>query len=309
MELNARHKIITRAALVALLSTVTIVILKLVAAAISGSISVLAEGLQSLLDVFMSLMALWAVKVSIAPPDKEHPYGHSKAQLLTGAFQMILVLVSAGIIVWQASIRLYEPRSIVAEPGIGAMVLSIVLNFSVIVLIGVALRRAGPAPALEGEAEHLKADSLASLGVLAGLVAYYFTGWEPLDPLVAIVFTGVGAFFAIRQLKKVIHPLMDGSLPPEQVKLVEETLDQHSDVKGYHNLRTRESGDSSFVMLHVLLEDELSFVAAHDLAEQIEDEISEVLGGALVTVHYEPYEAEIAHRAEEHDEPPPNPVK
>ena len=108
---------------------------------------------------------------------------------------------------------------------------------------------------------------------------------------------------------KVIHPLMDGSLPPEQVALVEETLDKHSDVKGYHNLRTREAGDSRFVMLHVLLEDELSFVKAHDLAEQIEEEISKVLGGALVTVHYEPYEAEIKHRALEHDEPPPNPVK
>jgi ferrous-iron efflux pump FieF len=142
---------------------------------------------------------------------------------------------------------------------------------------------------------------LATLGVLAGLITYHFSGWQPLDPLVAIAFTAVGAFFALRQLRKVIHPLMDGALPTEQITIIEKTLDQHEQVRDYHNVRTRDSGPNRFVTLHVLLDDDLSFVAAHDLAEQIEDELGEALGGASVIVHYEPYEAEIKHRALEHD--------
>ena len=301
MEQAARARLIRRAATVSLASTVVVVVVKLVAAALSGSISVLAEGLQSLLDVFMSLLVVWTVRIAAAPPDREHPYGHGKAELLTSAFQMILVLVTAGVIVWQATLRLLEPRDIVAEYGLYAMGYAVVANMCVILYLRGVVKKVA-SPALEGETVHLRADMFASGGIFLGLVAYTLTDWQPLDPLVAIVFTALGAYFAFRQLKKVIHPLMDGSLPQEDLKRLEAVLEEHGDVKGYHNVQTREAGNDRFVELHVLLDDDLSFVRAHELAERIEEHLSEALGGARVTLHYEPYEAELEHRRLEHDD-------
>jgi cation diffusion facilitator family transporter len=297
-------RLIRRAALVSLGSTVLVVAFKLVAAAFTHSIAVLAEGLQSLLDVFMSLLVVWSLKIADEPPDEDHPYGHGKAELLTSAFQMVLVLFSAAIIVWQASVRLFEPSEIHPFWGIVAISYSIVANIAVFTYIRFVLRR-HKSDVLQGEKAHLLSDTLASAGVLAGLLVYQAIGWAPLDPLIAIVFTLVGAAFAFRQLKKVVHPLMDGALPEREVAKIEKILNDHPEVRGYHRVQTRESGRERFVDIHVLLDDDLAFVRAHELAEHIEDHLSAALGGARVTLHYEPAEAEFEHREREHDEPRP----
>jgi cation diffusion facilitator family transporter len=293
-----------RAATVSLVSTVIVVAVKLVAAAVTGSVAVLAEGLQSMLDVAMSAAALWAVRVSAKPPDEDHPYGHGKAELLLSAGQMVLVVLTAGVIAWQAALRIHEPKAIEPDWGLVAMGYAVLANGVVIAYLRRKARTTGSA-ALAGEAEHLRGDVLASLGVLLGLGAVKVTGWAVLDPIVALVFTALGAGFAIRQLRRVLHPLMDGALPPEELARIAEVLEAHPEARGSHNVRTRNAGPMRIVTLHVLLDDDLSFVRAHEIAEQIEDELSRSLGGALVTVHYEPYEAETAHRAEAHGEPVP----
>ena len=300
---KASH-LVRRAALLALGSTVIVVAFKLVAAAQSHSIAVLAEGLQSLLDVFMSLLVVWSLKVADEPPDEDHPYGHGKAELLTSAFQMVLVLFSAAIIVWQASVRLFEPADIHPTWGIAAISYSVVANLAVFAYIRHVLAK-HKSPALQGETAHLLSDTLASAGVLVGLLVYSATRWDPLDPIIAILFTLTGAVFAIRQLKKVVHPLMDGALPERDVAKIERILNDHPEVRGYHRVQTRESGRERFVDIHVLLDDDLTFVRAHELAEHIEDHLSAALGGAKVTLHYEPAEAEWEHREREHDEPRP----
>jgi cation diffusion facilitator family transporter len=290
--------------MVALASTVVVVAAKLVAAALSESVSVLAEGLQSLLDVFMAIAVVWTLRIADAPPDEEHPFGHGKAELITSAFQMLLVLFTAAVIVWQAAVRLAEPREIAPVYGIAALGYALVANAAVALFLMRTIKTS-PSHLLQGEIEHLKADSMASAGILVGLVAYQFTKWPPLDPLVAIAFTLTGAFFAVRQLRRVIHPLMDGALPQTDILKLEQVLNQHGDVRGYHNVQTRETGRQRYVALHVLLDDDLTFVRAHDLAERIEDQLSAALGGAHVTLHYEPAEAEFEHREREHDEPRP----
>lgn len=305
IERERLDRMTERAARVSLSATVLVVAVKLFAAGVSGSVSVLSEALQSLLDVAMSAATLWAVRVTAAPPDEEHPYGHGKAEILLSAFQMVVVVFTAGAIAWQAALRLNDPVKIQVDAGIAAMTFAVVSN---LVVIGY-LRRVGRATgsyALQGEAEHLRGDTFASLGVLVGLLAVHATGWMQLDPIIALVFTALGAFFAIRQLRRLVHPLMDGSLPPAEVALIKRTLEAHPESRGYHNLRTRQSGQLRVVSLHVMLDDHLTFVQAHDLAEQIESELSSVLGGALVTVHYEPFEAEMAHRAQEHNGPEPS---
>jgi len=299
MDKSRRDATVQRAAAASLVVTVVVVTVKLVAAWLSGSIAVLAEGLQSLLDVLISILALWSIRMATKPPDESHPFGHGKAELLTSAFQMVLVVITAGAIAWQATVRLYEPKTIHVDAGLVAMGLAVAVNIGLIV----ALRNVGrehDSPALLGEAEHLRGDALASGGVFVGLMAYAMTGWQVLDPIVAIVFTVAGAGFAIRHLINVLHDLMDGALPPSDIKKIESTLREHPAVQGFHNVFTRKSGSLRIVSLHVLFDDELTFVRAHDLAEEIEESVSRALGGAHVTIHFEPYEAELAHRAEAH---------
>lgn len=295
----ARMHVAQKAALVSAVSTSVVVVFKLLAAAFSGSIAVLAEALQSTLDVALALVAFWTLKVASKPADEGHPFGHGKAELLLSAFQMILVMLTSVVIAWQAALHLHDPHPIKPDWGLAAMSYSVVANAVMIVYLKRKAAQTGSA-ALEGEAEHLRGDALASLGILVGLLAYVATGWRQLDPIVAIAFTLLGAYFAFKQLRKVLHPLMDGALPDSDLRTIERVLDTHPESRGYHNVLTRQTGVLRVVSLHVMLDDDLSFVVAHDIAEHIEQELSDALGGALVTVHYEPYEAELEHRHREH---------
>ncbi|MBL8066460.1 MAG: cation transporter, partial [Chthonomonadaceae bacterium] len=285
-----------------------VVAVKLVAAGLSHSIAVLAESLQSLLDIALSLASFWAIKVAAKPPDKSHPYGHGKAEVLLSAFQMILVIVTAGVIAWQAAMHLHDPSPISPGWGVGAMLFAIVTNTGVILFLR-RQSRITSSPALAGEAEHLRGDTIASLGVIAGLVAYQATGIKQIDPIVAIAFTLVGTYFAVRQLGRLLHPLMDGSLPAEEISEIERVVSNHPETRGFHNVRTSQTGSLRVVGLHVLLDDHLTFVQAHEIAEDMESELSQALGGALVTIHYEPHEAEVAHRSAAHGENSTQPDK
>lgn len=298
-EQQQRNVRVRRTAAIALIITTSVVVVKLWAAYMSGSIAVLAEALQSLVDIAMSALALWSVNYAMRPADDDHPYGHGKAELLTSAFQMIIVSVTAALIIWQASLRLSDPPEIEAGYGLIGMGYAVVGNLFVILLIGRVLRHS-ESHALRGEREHQRADLLASFGVIGGLIAYMLTGWSPIDPIVAILFTAIAGFYAIRQLKSVLHNLMDGALPAEDILRVVEVIEAHPQARSYHNLRTRHAGQTRIVFLHVTMDDHLSFVDAHRIAEQMEHEISTALGGAFVTIHYEPHEAELAHREREH---------
>jgi cation diffusion facilitator family transporter len=298
-ETGGKSKLALKAAVVSLIATLLVVAVKLVAAALSGSVSVLAEGLQSLLDVFMSILSVWAIRIAAAPPDEDHPYGHGKAEYLSSAFQMLIVLAASALIIFMAVQRLANPREIEVGWGIYAMGFAAVVNIAVITYLR-RVNRTAKSAALEGETEHLRGDTLASGGILVGLIAYSLIGWQPLDPIIAIIFTGFSGYYAVRQLRKVIHPLMDGALPASQMEALNKELDSHPEVRGHHRLRTRFTGNHLFVSLHVLLDDDLSFVKAHDIAEEIEAALGASLGGAQVTVHYEPYEAEMVHQAAEH---------
>lgn len=294
-----KSRLVTQTALLTLCVTTVIVLIKLVGAYFSGSVSVLAEALQSLLDIVISAMTLVAVRIAARPPDATHPWGHGKAELVSSLIQMVVVVGTAVAIAWGATLRLLNPQEIRWDAGLSAMLVAMALDFILILRVqNVGTKH--DSPALLGEVEHLRSDLLAGLGVAAGLGIYAITGWAPLDPIVAIVFTLLGAFYALKRMSLVVHELMDGSLPKAETDKVKAVLDSHQAVRSYHQLRTRRVGQRRIVGLHVLLDDDLSFVAAHDLAEEIEDALSNALNGALVTVHYEPYEAEMKHRRDHH---------
>lgn len=288
-----------RAALLSLCATVVVVAVKLTAAGISHSISVLSEALQSILDVLMSGFAVVTLRYAAQPPDHDHPYGHGKAELLIGAFQMLTVLATAIFILFAAYRRFLDPLPIAWDWGAGAMAFAAVVNTALSIHLGREARRIS-SPTLASEALHLRSDTLSSIGILIGLIAVGITGWYRLDAAFAAAFTLLAMIAASRHLMTVIQGLMDCSLPPRELMGIETTLDLHPEVRGYHNLRTRRIGPIRFIELHVMLDDTLSFPTAHEIAEQVENEIRDAVGGAVVTVHYEPHMAELAHQATEH---------
>jgi len=279
--------------------TVVAVIVKVVAGRASGSVSVLSEGLQSAADVLVSFAVLQTVRWSSRPADESHPYGHGKAELIMGLLQAVVVIAASVWILVMAHHRLVNPTAIKVDWGIAAMAYTLCANTLVAAYLSRVANRT-KSMALRSEVLHLRSDSLAALGVLLGLVAVGLTGWTPLDPIVAAVFVVIAMVTVGASLRDVLHPLMDGALPDADRKRIDETLGKMSGVRGWHNVRGRSMGSKRVLELHVLLDDDLSFVRAHEMAEEVESALSRALDGALVSVHYEPFAAETRHRREEH---------
>lgn len=293
------HRVAERAASVSLIATAVVVFVKVVSAYYSNSVSVLAEALQSSIDVLVCALAVWAVRYASRPPDSSHPYGHGKAELLASALQMVIVVLAGAYILFECYQRFREPRQIEWTLGFSAMLFALVSNSFVIrYLLNAA--RTTDSEVLRSEAAHLRGDLISCLGVLVGMLLVGLTQIKWIDPLVAAIGAAFMIGIAIKQIIAVVHPLMDGALPPHELSILESTLAQNPHVKGFHDVRTRKIGRTRVVELHALLDDSLTFVEAHDLAEEIESELRAALKAQLVSIHYEPYEKEIAHREREH---------
>ena len=290
---------IERAAKISLAATVLLVIIKLWGGWTSGSVSVMSEALQSFIDIAVGIGVLQTIRYASKPPDADHPYGHGKAELLAGALQMILVVAVSGFMFGKALERYRQPTEIDLGPAVWTMVIALAIDIAIIIFMLRSAKKYG-STLLKTEAVHLLGDGAAALGILIGLGLIKVTGNVRIDSIVAMIFAGAVVIIAIRQIANVVHDLMDGALSSSDIKLIESLLDTHPQVRGYHDLRTRRSGSTRHVDMHILFDDDLSFIAAHDLAEEIEQEIKNAVGPAMVTVHYEPYEHELRHRDEMH---------
>jgi cation diffusion facilitator family transporter len=276
-----------------------LVALKIGAGLLSHSVSVLAEGVQSTVDVVASALILLTVRAAARPPDPEHPYGHGKFENVASLAQMVLILGTAGYLLSAAWSRWQRPEMPRVDWGIAALAISILVNWAVSTRL-LRVSRETHSQALEAEALHLRGDLYSCAGVLAGLAAVGVTGIARLDPLIAAGMTVAVVGSALRVLRDSLRPLLDESLPPDEQARVLAVLEGDPRVLGFHRLRTRRAGSYRLVDLHLLLDDDLTFTAAHDLAEEVEARIRAALPNVDVIVHAEPYEAETRHQRERH---------
>lgn len=288
-----------QAARLSLASNIFLVVVKVAAGIASGSISVLAEGVQSTMDVLASALILITVRKAAEPPDHAHPYGHGKLENLTSQAQMLLILGSAGYLLYSAWTRWLEPVPIRLDVGAGALVVSIIFNVIVSRRLYKVARETG-SQAIEAEATHLRSDLLACVGVLAGLGAVAVTGYVRLDPIIAAGMTVFIVVTAMKLLRETLRPLLDERLPHDEELRIRKVLEDDERILGFHRLRTRRAGSYRLMDVHILLSDDLSFPAAHAISEEIEDDIRAVLPNVDVMVHAEPYEEELRHQQEHH---------
>jgi len=270
-----------------ILSNTLLIIMKLTAGILSGSVSIISEAIHSSMDLVAALIAFFSVSVSDNPPDSRHPYGHGKIENISGVIEALLIFAAAIWIIFEAVKKLLEGTNELEAVGIGSAVMLVSAFVNIVVskkLYKVA--RETNSVALEADALHLKTDVYTSLGVAIGLGLIMLTGINWLDPVVAILV----AFFIIREsyylLKKAFTPLLDTAWEDHEISVLEHTL---NDLEvDYHDLRTRVAGNYRFVDLHIQIPQEESVGHAHEYCDRIENELTAKYKNLTVTIHVEP---------------------
>lgn len=279
---------LTRFAWLSIAVAVLTIGLKTVAYLVTNSVGLLSDALESSVNLIGAMMALGMLTIAARPADENHTYGHSKAEYFSSGVEGTLILVAAIGITFAAIQRLITPKPL-EQVGIGLMV-SVVASLA---NLGVALilRRAGKqynSISLTSNAHHLMTDVWTSVGVLIGVGAVVITGWQVLDPLIAIlvalniVWTGVGI------IRKSISGLMDSTLSKEDLAVIQSVLDRHKDTEvKFHALRTRESGSLKIISIHVLVPGLWTVERGHQFVTRIENEISNAIVDTMIFTHLE----------------------
>ncbi len=267
-----------------------LIAIKLAAGAITGSIAILTEAVHSAIDLVASVVAFVSVRKADEPADADHPYGHEKVENLAATIEGMLILVGAGIIVYEATHRLVV-GSEVERLGIGIAV----MGFSVLanLLVSAVLSRqarAHDSPALEGDAAHLRTDALTSAGVLAGLGIVQVTGIVAFDSITALIVAAAIVTAGLRIIRRSSGALVDEALPDAEMDRIEAAIAaaRTPEVAGYHKLRARKAGSRRYIDFHVQYRSGTSLERAHELAHQMRAEIEASLRRAEVLIHAEP---------------------
>lgn len=265
--------------------------LKVVAWRLTDSVGLLSDALESLVNLAGALMMLAMLSVAAMPADANHDFGHSKAEYFASAFEGLLILIAAGAIGYAAVGRLIAPRALEqVGAGLAVSALASLVNLGV----GRVLLKAGEryhSIALEADARHLMTDVWTSVGVIAGVAAVAATGWQRLDPLIALLIAANIIWTGVQLIRRSASGLMDTVLPAAQQAAVHQVLDTYrAQGLDFHALRTRQAGVRHFISVHVLVPGDWTVRRGHDLLETIEAEIRAVLPRAHVTTHLEPLE-------------------
>jgi len=264
--------------------------LKFGAYLVTGSVGLLSDAAESLVNLVAAVVLTVAVGVAAAPPDYKHPYGHTKAEYLSSVLEAALIILAAGVIGLTAVRRLLEPQPL-DQVGLGlslAGVAAVVNGALALRLLHVVRRERSDA--LEANARHLVADVLTSVGTVLGVALVRLTGWLPLDPLVALVVAGNIVVTGVSVMRRSLSRLLDERLPePEEARVIGE-IEGVSGVLGYHRLRTRRSGSARFAEVDVFVDGDMRVEDAHEVAREVERRVRSAVDGLEMTVHIEPFE-------------------
>jgi cation diffusion facilitator family transporter len=277
--------------LISIVAAVATIGLKGGAYAITGSVGLLSDALESLVNLLAAVIAFIALSVAAKPADEDHAYGHNKAEYFSSGFEGALILVAALSIAYVSIQRLLHPRLLdQAGAGLAISAIASVINYAVARILAQAGRQHGSI-VLEADAGHLMTDVWTSVGVIAGVGAGALTGWSILDPLVALAVAAHIVRTGVILVQRSALGLLDTALPENLRRDITGVLDAHA-INGvhYHALRTRQAGRWRFISCHVLVPGDWTVQRGHDLLEQIEDEIRAKVPFSTVFTHLEPVE-------------------
>jgi len=305
----AKPTSLARFAWLSIATALATIALKAIAYVMTGSVGLLSDALESLVNLVAAVLALLMLSVSARPPDEDHAYGHTKAEYFASGAEGVLILVAAVAIGWAAVLRLLEPRAL-EKVGLGLVVSTFasILNFLAARILLAAGRRYRSI-ALEADAQHLLTDVWTSAGVLVAVGAVSVTGWQRLDPIIALLVAVNIVRTGVSLVKRSAVALLDVAWAPPEQEVLRSILQKHErpEVK-FHAIRTRQAGARRFVSLLVLVPGRWTVAQGHDLSERIESEIRSAVPHSTVETHIEPLEDPASWEDQDLDrleEPPP----
>jgi cation diffusion facilitator family transporter len=270
-------------------AAIVTIIIKTIAYQLTGSVGLLSDAVESLVNLFGAFMALGMLSIAARPADDDHSYGHGKAEYFSSGVEGMLILIAALSIGITAVDRLFYPKPL-EQIGLGLMVSvgASVINFVTAFII----KRAGNkyhSITLEANARHLMTDVWTSAGVILGVGAVVVTGWVQLDPIIAILVALNIVWSGFGIIRKSVEGLMDITLPKEEQEKVEKILHSYTSTEiSFHALRTRQAGSRRFVSVHVIVPGGWTVHEGHQLAEKIENDIRAAVESTTVFTHLEP---------------------
>lgn len=286
MELNTQKKV---AAGLSITSNAVIILLKIVAGILSGSISIISEAIHSFSDFLASVLTFFAVSRSSEPADKEHPFGHGKYEDMSGFIEGGLIILAGLYIIYESVKKLIWGYNLEFNSmlGIYVMAFAVIANFIVSSYLFYVAKKADSV-SLYADAEHLRTDIFSSLGVLIGLILIKITGIVILDPIIAIIVAIIIIKSGYSISKETLNNLLDGSLPEEDMKKIESILDNNISIKGYKDLKTRKVGQCKDIEITIFFEPNLTIAQCHKICDEIEEEIAKSFTNITIIIHPEP---------------------
>ena len=301
---QTRRRRLIRLVALSIAAAIATIALKTLAWAVTGSVGLLSDAAESVVNLITAVMALAVVQFAERPPDEDHAYGHEKANYLAAGIEGALILLAAVSIAYTAVRRLADPEPI-EDVGVGATIALIAsaINLAVARILIAAGREHGSLT-LEADGRHLMTDVWTSVGVVVGVAAVAITGWDPLDPLIALAVAGNIVATGVRLVRESSSGLMDRALPAADLERVNAILERYSqDGVRFHALRSRRAGRRTFLSVHVLVPGAWSVQRGHDLAERVEADLRGVFEHATVFTHLEPLEDPASFDDSELDRP------
>jgi len=297
IDIQKNRSALTRYAWLSMAAALTTISLKAGAYLLTGSVGLLSDAIESIINLVAAGMALWMLTIAARPPDESHMYGHGKAEYFSSSVEGALILVAAVGIAYTAVERLLDPVPLMQlGTGLGISFVAALVNL----IVARILLRAGDkyrSITLEADGHHLMTDVWTSVGVLAGVGAVALTGWQVLDPLVALGVAVNIVWTGIRLIRRSVAGLMDASLSEKDQQKIEAVLSKYREMGiEFHALRTRQAASRRFVSVHVLVPGEWSVHDSHHIAEDLEGDIRQVIRDAVVFTHLEPVEDELSLR-------------
>jgi len=282
---------LTKFAWLSIFAAIITIALKTIAYLLTGSIGLLSDAIESLVNLAAAIIALIMLRIAEQPPDEDHRYGHSKAEYFASIAEGLFIFIAAVAIILSAVDRIIHPKIIEqAFLGLGISIIASIINY----VVALKLLKVGEkhhSITLEADGHHLMTDVITSIGVIVAVFLITMTGWQILDPLIAIlvainiIFTGFGL------MKHSILGLLDTSISREELDIIESIFNKY-ERRGlkFHGLRTRQSAQRRFVSFHVLVPGIWTVKKGHDLLEKIEKEIRDLIEKVTVSTHLEPVE-------------------
>lgn len=289
-DLALAHRMMRWATYASVAVATALIAAKAVAWIWTGSVAMLSSLVDSGLDVLASMLNMLAVRHALTPADREHRFGHGKAEALAGLGQSAFILASAGFVLYEAVRRFRDPRPVEQGAfGIGVMLLSIALTLALLFYQRRVVRRTGSL-AIGADSLHYQTDLMTNGAVLVGLVLATQFGLRLADPAIAACIAVYIGFSAWIILRGSFDQLMDRELPDEDRARIRAVALGHPEIHNVHEIRTRSSGLQRFIQLHLEMDPALSLVRAHEIADEVEEELKQAFPNAEIFIHQDPAE-------------------